>query len=83
MYLYSQKKEIDMRKTFNLEGLDCANCAAKIEAAIRALEGVKEVSISFLTQKMTLEAEDAIFDEVLNKAEAVMKSLEDEIEICR
>ena len=72
-----------MRKTFNLEGLDCANCAAKIEAAIRALEGVKEVSISFLTQKMTLEAEDTIFDEVLNKAEAVMKSLEDEIEICR
>ncbi len=72
-----------MRKTFNLEGLDCANCAAKIETAIRALEGVKEVSISFLTQKMTLEAEDAIFDEVLNNAEAVMKSLEDEIEICR
>ncbi len=72
-----------MRKTFNLEGLDCANCAAKIEAAVRELDGVKDVSISFLTQKMTLEADDAVFEGVLKKAEAVMKSLEDEIEICR
>ncbi len=72
-----------MRKSFDLEGLDCANCAAKLEAAIRALTGVTDVSISFLTQKMVLEADDAVFEKVLKQAEALMKDLEDDVEICR
>lgn len=72
-----------MKKTFNLEGLDCANCAAKIETAIRQVDGVKDVTISFMTQKMTLEADDAVFDAVFKKAEAVMKDIEEEVEICK
>ena len=47
-----------MRKTFELEDLDCANCAAKMEEAIKKLPGVKRVSVNFMTQKMILEAEE-------------------------
>ena len=57
-----------MKKTFKLEDLDCANCAAKMEAAIRKLDGVKDASVSFMTQKMTIEAEDDRFDEVVKAA---------------
>ncbi|MDY4818354.1 MAG: cation transporter, partial [Lachnospiraceae bacterium] len=45
-----------MRKTFKLEDLDCANCAAKMEEAIKKLPGVKRVSVNFMTQKMILDA---------------------------
>ena len=57
-----------MKKTFKLEDLDCANCAAKMEAAIKKLDGVKAATVSFMTQKMTLEAEDERFDEVVKAA---------------
>ena len=57
-----------MKKTFKLEDLDCANCAAKMEAAIKKLDGVKDCSVSFMTQKMSIEAEDERFDEVVKAA---------------
>ena len=57
-----------MKKTFKLEDLDCANCAAKMEAAVSRLPGVKKATVSFMTQKMTIEAEDAVFDEVVQAA---------------
>ena len=47
-----------MKKVYKLEDLDCANCAAKMERAIAKLEGVKSVTVSFLTQKMTIETEN-------------------------
>lgn len=57
-----------MKKTFKLEDLDCANCAAKMETAIKKLDGVKDATVSFMTQKMTIEAEDERFDEVVKAA---------------
>ena len=57
-----------MKKTYKLEDLDCANCAAKMEAAINKLDGVKKATVSFMTQKLTLEAEDERFDQVLQAA---------------
>ena len=57
-----------MKKTFKLEDLDCANCAAKMEAAINKLEGVQKATVSFMTQKLTLDAADERFDEVLKAA---------------
>ncbi len=57
-----------MKKTYKLEDLDCANCAAKMEAAINKLDGVKKATVSFMTQKLTLEAEDERFGEVLQAA---------------
>ncbi len=57
-----------MKKVFKLEDLDCANCAAKMEAAIQKLPGVKNASVSFMTQKMSIEAEDEVFDQVVQAA---------------
>ena len=56
-----------MKKKFKCE-VDCANCAAKMEAAIKKLDGVKDATVSFMTQKMTIEAEDERFDEVVKAA---------------
>ena len=57
-----------MTKTFLLEDLDCANCARKMEDAIRQIDGVTEIHVNFLTQKMVLAAEDARFDKILKEA---------------
>ena len=54
-----------MKKTFRIEDLDCPNCAAKLEKAIAAIDGVTKVSVSFIAQKMILEAEDDRMDEVV------------------
>lgn len=65
-----------MKKTFNLEDLDCANCAAKMERAISELDGVISVNVNFIMQKMTLEAADDAFDEVLKKAVKIIRKVE-------
>ena len=65
-----------MKKTFELEDLDCAHCAAKMEDGIRKLDGVLSVSVNFLTQKLTLEAEDAVFDSVLKQAVKICRKIE-------
>ena len=65
-----------MTKRFKLKDLDCANCAAKMEAAVRKLDGVQSVTISFMAQKMTLEAEDANFDKVLKQVKKCIKRVE-------
>ena len=56
-----------MQKKFKIE-VDCANCAAKIETAIKELPGVKNASVSFMAQKLLLEADDDKFDAVLKDA---------------
>ena len=65
-----------MKKTFKLIDLDCANCAAKMEAAIKKLDGVNDASVSFLSQKMTIDAEDDKFDEIVKQAVKVCKKVE-------
>ena len=65
-----------MKKIFKLQGLDCAHCAAKMQDAISKIAGVTAVSVKFLMQKMTLEADDAVFDEVLKKAMKAIKKVE-------
>lgn len=69
-----------MKKKFKVE-VDCANCAAKIENAISKIEGVNAVSVNFLTQKMTLEADDDLFDEILQQAVKTAKKTEADCEI--
>ncbi len=65
-----------MKKRFTLENLDCANCAAKMEAAIRKIDGVYDAAVSFMTQKLTLEADDARFDEIVEQAAAACKKVD-------
>ncbi len=65
-----------MRKTFKLQDLECANCAAKMESGIKSLDGVKSASISFMTQKLTLEADDAQFESIVEEAARICKKFE-------
>ena len=65
-----------MKKKFKLQDLDCANCAAKMEEAVKKIDGVKFASVNFLAQKMTLEADDEAFDEILKKAIKTIKRVE-------
>lgn len=54
-----------MKKMYMLEDLDCANCAAKMEEAISKIDGVTYARVSYLAQKLTLEADDARYDDIL------------------
>lgn len=72
-----------MKKTFKMQDLDCANCAAKMERAINKLEGVQSATISFMTQKLTLEADDDRFDEILEQAEQLCRKVEPDCRIIR
>ena len=65
-----------MKKRFKLVNLDCANCAAKMEAAIKKLDGVNDATVSFMTQKLTLDAEDARFEEIVQQAVKICKKVE-------
>lgn len=58
-----------MKKKFKMEDLDCANCAAKMETLIRKIPGVRDASMNFMTQKLTLDADDACFDAILAEAQ--------------
>ena len=72
-----------MRKTFKLEDLDCANCAAKMEAAIKKLDGVNDASVSFMTQKMVVDADDARFESVMDEAVKICRKIEPDCRIIR
>ena len=65
-----------MKKTFELEDLDCANCARKMQEAVEKIEGVNSCSVNFMTQKMILDADDEKFNAILKEAIAVMKKVE-------
>ena len=65
-----------MKKKFKLTDLDCANCAAKMEVAIKKLDGVNDASVSFMMQKMTIDADDARFEEIMKEVVEVCKKVE-------
>ena len=65
-----------MKKKFKLQDLDCTNCAAKMEEAIKRIEGVADANVSFMTQKMTIEAEESRFDEIMKEVVAVCRKVE-------
>lgn len=70
-----------MKKSFELEDLDCAVCAQKMEDQIRKIEKVKFVSVNYLAQKMTIEADDKDFDEVVKLAAKAVKKIEPDCRI--
>ena len=65
-----------MRKTYTMEDLDCANCAAKMEAAIKKIDGVREASVSFMTQKLIIEADEVRFDEIMKQAQKAVSRVD-------
>ena len=69
-----------MKKTYKCE-VDCANCAAKMEEAVKKIEGVDNARVNFMTQKFTLEAAEEVFDKVLDEAVKACKKVEPDCEI--
>ena len=65
-----------MKKTYQLTDLDCANCAAKMETAIKKIDGVTDATVSFMAQKLTVEADDARFDDILKQIGKDCKKVE-------
>lgn len=70
-----------MKRVFELEELDCAHCAAKMETAIGKIDGVISANISFMTQKLTIEADEKDFDKILKSAQKVIKKIEPDCRI--
>lgn len=68
-----------MKQIFKLNGLCCANCAAKIEERVGKLSGVNTSSINFITTKLTIEAEDEKMPGIIEAAKAIIKKLEPDI----
>lgn len=72
-----------MKKSFKLEELGCANCAAKMETAIKKLDGVKDAKISFMTQRLTIDAEDEKFETIVDEAAKICKKIEPDCVLVR
>ncbi len=70
-----------MKKKFKLEDLDCAHCAAKMEEAIKKIDGVNDAAVNFLAQKMTIDADDERFDAIMEEVKAVCAKVEPDCKI--
>ena len=66
---------------FKIKNLDCANCAAKMENAIKKIDGVNDATVSFLAQKMTIDAVDEKFDDIMKEVVAVCAKVEPDCKI--
>ena len=69
-----------MKKRYKFE-VDCANCAAKVEEAVKKIDGVNDATVNFMAQKLVLDADDARFDELLQEVIAVAKKVEPDCEL--
>lgn len=70
-----------MKKTMLLDGLECANCANKMERAISKLDGVSFASVNFATTKMIIEADENKMADIITEAKKIVKSFEPDTEI--
>ncbi|MBR6571307.1 MAG: cation transporter [Clostridia bacterium] len=70
-----------MKKVFKMQDLDCANCAAKMEQAISKIAGVQKASMNFMTQKLTIEAEEADFPRIMQEAQKAVRKVESDCTI--
>ncbi len=72
-----------MKKKFAIEGIDCANCAAKMEDAINKIEGINSATINFFAEKITIDADDANFDVLVDEAEKACNKVDKGVTIKR
>lgn len=75
------KGECNVTKQYQLKDLDCANCAAKMEEAIKKIDGVADASVSFMAQKLTVNAEDSRFEEIMKQVVKTCKKVEPDCKI--
>lgn len=69
-----------MKKVVKLEGLCCANCASKIESGIQKLDGVQNAALSFMTQRLVIEAEDDKAEQIIEESRKITNKIEPEVE---
>lgn len=72
-----------MKKVFGLKDLDCANCAAKMERSINKIDGVESASVSFMSQKLTIEADESRLDSIMDEVVKACRRVEPDCEILR
>ena len=70
-----------MKKVYKLKDLDCANCAQKMEDAIKKIDGVEDAAVSFLMQKMTITAKDSRFDDIMKQVVKICHKVEPDCKI--
>ena len=69
-----------MKKTYKIE-IDCANCAAKVEEAIKKIDGVNEASVNFMTQKMILDIDESNEKKIIKLVKKTAKRIEPDFEM--
>ncbi|MBE5938926.1 MAG: heavy-metal-associated domain-containing protein [Lachnospiraceae bacterium] len=67
-----------MKKTFIINELDCANCAAKMERAISKIKGVEDVTVNFMTKKAVIFADEDAFTNIINEANQKISKIDSE-----
>ena len=72
-----------MKKVFRLEDLDCANCAAKMERAIQKIGGVNEANVSFMGQRLSIDADESRFEEIMDEVVRGCRKVEPDCKIIR
>ncbi|MDR0425784.1 MAG: heavy-metal-associated domain-containing protein [Clostridiales bacterium] len=72
-----------MKTIFRVKNLDCADCAAKMQTAVSKMPGVQGCSVNFLTQKMTVETDEALSDASVKDMQKTMRKVESGIELLK
>lgn len=84
-YNFKQKnrlyKEVYMKKVFKMEDLDCAHCASKMEEGIKKIEGVTYASVSFMAQRLTVEADEDKFEEIIPQIVKAVKKVDSDCKV--
>jgi copper chaperone CopZ len=70
-----------MKKKYKLNEIDCANCAMKLEEAVKAVEGVTSAKVNYMMQKLTFEAEEGSIAEVEKVVLGVCRKMEPDMEV--
>ena len=72
-----------MKRTYKMEDLCCANCAAKMENAINKLDDVTDAVINFMAQRITIVADEDKFESVVDEAQKIITKIERDCKIIR
>ena len=72
-----------MKRNFKLNNLDCAHCAAKMEEAINKIDGVKHATVSFMLARLTIDAEDERFEEIMDMSQKAISGVNRTCKILR
>ena len=70
-----------MKKVFKMEDLDCAHCASKMEENIKKIEGVTYASVSFMAQRLTVEADEDKFEKIIPEIVKAVKKVDSDCKV--